>query len=205
MSKQSQRKYYAVRSGRQGPQIYSSWEEVHNMMAISQVSRYPGATHKSFKSLSQAQEWLNSAPNIDCDTARDVPPDATSEASHDEAADALKNMTLAPNIDLSPEQQAVLDMVKDGRNVFFTGSAGMCALMVSSGGRLAPSHHRYWKICPSPRDHSTLWWPRRGYVGNHSRNRHCLSEHWGVYPPLLGRSRNREGDQGTTSGQARRI
>lgn len=43
MSKQSQRKYYAVRSGRQGPQIYSSWEEVHSMVsfhAVTSIAQY---------------------------------------------------------------------------------------------------------------------------------------------------------------------
>ncbi|KAI0733983.1 PIF1-like helicase-domain-containing protein, partial [Fomitopsis betulina] len=87
------------------------------------VSRHPGAVHKSFKSLSQAQEWLKDCNTTDRTStlpARDVLPDATSDA----VADALKNMTLTPDIVLSPEQQAVLDMVKAGRNVFFTGSAG---------------------------------------------------------------------------------
>ena len=39
-------------------------------------------------------------------------------------APALPELAPAPDIQLSPEQQHVLDMVKQGKSVFFTGSAG---------------------------------------------------------------------------------
>ena len=57
--------------------------------------------------------------------AKGMASDATSEANNvAEASKELRNMTVGPNIALSAEQKAVLDKVKAGRNVFFTGSAG---------------------------------------------------------------------------------
>ncbi|TEB39067.1 hypothetical protein FA13DRAFT_1656259, partial [Coprinellus micaceus] len=50
-------KYYAVLIGRNGPQIYNTWEECKD-----KVSRYPGAVHKSFKSLEEAEVWLATHP-----------------------------------------------------------------------------------------------------------------------------------------------
>ncbi|KAG2142551.1 hypothetical protein BD769DRAFT_1081630 [Suillus cothurnatus] len=47
------KKYYAVRVGREGPRIYDSWPECN-----ANVSRWPGAVHKSFRSRLEAEKWL---------------------------------------------------------------------------------------------------------------------------------------------------
>lgn len=47
------KKIYAVRVGREGPQIYDSWAECN-----ANVSRWPNAIHKSFRSRLEAEEWL---------------------------------------------------------------------------------------------------------------------------------------------------
>ncbi|KAJ7102321.1 hypothetical protein B0H15DRAFT_324997 [Mycena belliarum] len=43
-------KFYAVSKGREGPKVYDNWDEVKE-----NVSRYPGATHKSFPTAAQAE------------------------------------------------------------------------------------------------------------------------------------------------------
>lgn len=50
-------KYYAVKKGRQLG-IYNTWEE-----AKSSVDGYYGAQHKSFKSLQEAQQYLDFSSN----------------------------------------------------------------------------------------------------------------------------------------------
>ncbi|CCM00349.1 uncharacterized protein FIBRA_02379 [Fibroporia radiculosa] len=133
-------KFYAVRKGRQGPQIYVSWEETK-----TNVARYPGAVHKSFTSLSQAQEWLAEAlptntlagelsratmeamdvDSVPTQTRRVVKSTITSSGRVPTPAPALGNPPNTENtVQLSPEQKAVLELVKEGKNVFFTGSAG---------------------------------------------------------------------------------
>lgn len=52
MSKQSRRKYYAVRVGREGPKVYETWSECH-----ANVSKWHGAIYKSFLSQKEAEEW----------------------------------------------------------------------------------------------------------------------------------------------------
>ncbi|KAG1844121.1 hypothetical protein C8R48DRAFT_618291, partial [Suillus tomentosus] len=49
--------------GREGPRIYDSWAEVSFLLGSvetlrQQVSRWPGAVHKSFRSHTEAEEWL---------------------------------------------------------------------------------------------------------------------------------------------------
>ncbi|KAI0697138.1 PIF1-like helicase-domain-containing protein [Cytidiella melzeri] len=53
MSKAGRRKWYAVRTGWDGPRIYDSWEETKKS-----VLRFRGAQFKSFLSRAQAEEWL---------------------------------------------------------------------------------------------------------------------------------------------------
>ncbi|THU91664.1 hypothetical protein K435DRAFT_228037 [Dendrothele bispora CBS 962.96] len=53
MPKASKAKFYAVSIGKQGPKIYTTWEECK-----ANTSRYPGAKHKSFYTRQEADEWL---------------------------------------------------------------------------------------------------------------------------------------------------
>ncbi|OJA18310.1 hypothetical protein AZE42_09348 [Rhizopogon vesiculosus] len=53
MPKAARNKYYAVRIGREGPKIYDTWAECD-----ANVSRWPGAVHKSFRSRAEAEQWL---------------------------------------------------------------------------------------------------------------------------------------------------
>lgn len=69
----------------------------------------------------------------------------------------IESALAKPPVVLSPEQKAVLDRVRAGENVFFTGSAG--ALDVGYGPLLALillGATRYWKICPIARDYHPL-------------------------------------------------
>lgn len=52
------KRYYAVAKGKK-PGIYRTWPE-----AESQVSGFPGAIHKGFVELDQAQEWLSQQATI---------------------------------------------------------------------------------------------------------------------------------------------
>ncbi|OCH92731.1 hypothetical protein OBBRIDRAFT_419513 [Obba rivulosa] len=159
-------KFYAVKLGRQGPQIYPSWEE-----AKKHVSGFPGAVHKSFTNRRKAEEWLMSGTPVNerLETSmnslkistpitntpsRDQSPQLQEDAPEivmvPEPANVTETAPLlgtsppqgAPII-LSPEQETVLRMVQRGQSVFFTGSA----------------EHRHRKVCTSTRDHQVLWWP----------------------------------------------
>lgn len=46
-------KFYAVRVGRDGPKVYSSWRD-----ADPAVGGLPGARHKSFLTEAEAQSWI---------------------------------------------------------------------------------------------------------------------------------------------------
>jgi hypothetical protein len=60
----------------------------------------------------------------------------TSERLQDsfDSDDDISSFEPQPTVVLSPEQQKVLQMVKDGRNVFFTGSAGLNVFFVIAVG-----------------------------------------------------------------------
>ncbi|KIK99927.1 hypothetical protein PAXRUDRAFT_404895 [Paxillus rubicundulus Ve08.2h10] len=137
MPKTARKKYYAVRVGREGPTIYNTWGE-----CSANVSRWPGAIHKSFTSKTEAEQWV-SVPHP---TEHNLPdggyPWQTTTASTllsrtmIKAAESSRHTSdleptsrdlgavHTPNIVLSQEQRAVLEMVQRGENVFFTGSAG---------------------------------------------------------------------------------
>ncbi|TFK57661.1 hypothetical protein OE88DRAFT_1651514 [Heliocybe sulcata] len=144
-------KYYAVKIGREGPKIYSSWDECKD-----NTQRIPGAVHKSFTTRSQAEAWLNEpVKNVVPMYWRTMPdsdgwplPTGLSATSVIQSPDDLKRPDTpgpsilekrpdwdheadflpfeeAPNkIVLSDEQEAILNLVQQGKNVFFTGSAG---------------------------------------------------------------------------------
>ena len=112
-----------------------------------QVKRYPGNKYKSFRSLAEAQEWIKPprpgtpSPHIrvrylmgplepiippDHDD-RPVPTTSNPPAPvPSEPPTPIKEppVTEEPGVALSPEQTHVLNIVKSGGNVFFTGSAG---------------------------------------------------------------------------------
>lgn len=141
MPKAPKMKYYAVRNGRQGARIYTSWNET-----TVNVSRYPGAVHKSFKTISQAEDWLAAA--LDMTPMTDIKPSESSlpmsapdpnqpwrKGNKSRSPEVTPSGSLTPaevessrapdaKINLSAEQIQVLDKVKAGENVFFTGSAG---------------------------------------------------------------------------------
>lgn len=134
--------------GRDGPKIYDNWNQCN-----SKVLRFPGAIHKGFGSLQEAENWLaasksstlpvsslatdgsqSNAHTSLCSTARhqrqiskkdsqaiDSQSSYKSALVHDDDS-SLRPTTSA--VTLSPEQNAVLNKVKAGKSVFFTGSAG---------------------------------------------------------------------------------
>lgn len=108
--------------------------------SLKQVKRYPGNKYRSFYSLGEAQEWIKPPsllqnPSHLIQTALIAPitaPDlvdspittATNKPSSSQAGTSPTPITGEPEIILSPEQIHVLNLVKSGKNVFFTGSAG---------------------------------------------------------------------------------
>ncbi|KAL4268423.1 ATP-dependent DNA helicase PIF1 [Pleurotus pulmonarius] len=139
-------KFYAVKVGREGPKIYESWNDCK-----TNTAGFPGSTHKSFASRREAEDWLKipvpyaqAAPKTLSGTHRfhpitagrrhlgSMPPKATpstSSAPHEgdgfeNGADFIPLEPQTPNVKLSPEQAAVLNTVKNGKSIFFTGSAG---------------------------------------------------------------------------------
>lgn len=68
-------KFYAVRSGRNGPNIYTTWAETDQS-----VRAFPGARHKSFKTEALARDWLEDAQ----ETQRPVKREAGPEGTYDE-------------------------------------------------------------------------------------------------------------------------
>ncbi|KAF7367214.1 ATP-dependent DNA helicase PIF1 [Mycena sanguinolenta] len=128
-------KYYAVAQGKEGPKVYHNWDE-----CSKNVSRYPGAIHKSFSSLEHAETWLASSISLQAAPSSSRPVDSFSHSQKPYSRIAKpKAPTLAPEvvkayrsnteastskITLSDEQQAVLQRIKRGENIFFSGSAG---------------------------------------------------------------------------------
>ncbi|KAF5384756.1 hypothetical protein D9757_006264 [Collybiopsis confluens] len=145
MPKALKKNYYAVCKGRGGPAIYNSWDECK-----ANTTRYAGAKHKGFSTYQDAQVWLtsqlaldrnsSSASNSDIEftSFNPTPPASKSQQMQDVSGDSdiefvdppsppastLTASVEPPEINLSPEQKKVLNKVKNGRNVFFTGSAG---------------------------------------------------------------------------------
>jgi len=86
--------YYAVANG-QHPGIYDSWSE-----ASEQVSGYPGAVFKGFKTREEAETYLQE------------------HIAHTEVVDSRIGT-------LTEEQRSVLDFLLKGQNVFLTGGGGV--------------------------------------------------------------------------------
>ena len=111
-----------------------------------QVNRYPGNRYKAFRSLAEAQEWIKppspGTPNPRVRVKYSTSPLASILPPNLEESPVLATPELpAPSkppssqaekpqetgesgVSLSLEQTLVLNMVKSGGNVFFTGSAG---------------------------------------------------------------------------------
>ncbi|KAG1749644.1 PIF1-like helicase-domain-containing protein [Suillus paluster] len=139
------KKYYAVRIGREGPKIYDSWAECN-----ANVSRWPGAVHKSFRSRVEAEQWLalprtTPVPSSSTEPASSgvssVPLGFGSGVARSKYAKTAKQPPTSQGYDWSPidtpapeppsdsivlseEQKCVLRRIEQGENVFFTGSAG---------------------------------------------------------------------------------
>ncbi|KAI0359030.1 hypothetical protein OH77DRAFT_1395896 [Trametes cingulata] len=103
----SKQKFYAVHNGRQGTKIYTTWEEVRSSMDIDG----PTAVATQPPPLEEVQ-------------MKEVDESMEIEALEATAAAAAAAAPPPPEIQLSSDQQRVLDMVKRGESVFFTGSAG---------------------------------------------------------------------------------
>ena len=58
-NKDKPKKYYAVKKGKK-PGIYIKWDECK-----AQIFKYPGAIYKSFKTLSEAKQFMENKPNIE--------------------------------------------------------------------------------------------------------------------------------------------
>lgn len=85
------------------------------------------------------KEWGEFAPVPSSSLTPAIEPD-------DPQSDALRANPGDPEIELSPEQQRIMQMVKAGCNIFFTGSAGMFLFLIlhSSYLNITP---RNGKIC----------------------------------------------------------
>jgi ATP-dependent DNA helicase PIF1 len=138
-------KYYAVAIGH-GPGIYTNWDD-----AQLQVHGYPAAKHKSFATRAEAESWLKENMRTS-DTAlysgthfttikpeRSMANQQFSAAMHSSSppryyedltaqtsqhVPKVNEVSLDPEPILKPEQQKVVDLILEGHNVFYTGSAG---------------------------------------------------------------------------------
>lgn len=54
MARSNKQKFYAVKAGRGGPNIYTSWNETKTV-----VEGFPNARHRSFDTRQAAEEWLS--------------------------------------------------------------------------------------------------------------------------------------------------
>ncbi|EIW64956.1 uncharacterized protein TRAVEDRAFT_108798 [Trametes versicolor FP-101664 SS1] len=196
----TKQKFYAVHNGRGGTQIYTTWEE---------VSRFSGAIHKSFRSLPEARAWLlgffHDAMDVDTTLVNTQPPPAKSQqdAVMPDATPAPAVPAPAPppaqEIQLSPDQQRVLDMVKRGESVFFTGSAGM--YLSHSHRHVIHRGYRNGKVSSPARNHQAAWWSPKHQACCDCLDWYCFSQYRRMYPPLVGWYRSREGRQGCSCRQ----
>ncbi|KAJ7042611.1 hypothetical protein C8F04DRAFT_84082 [Mycena alexandri] len=131
-------KFYAVSKGREGPKVYKTWDECKE-----NVSRFPGAVHKAFSSMEQAETWLASSLSLQTSNPSQTVPRSTDPRRSQRPYNQDKRLRLnvpsqipsAPSsssnaeastssMSLSAEQQAVLERVSRGQSTFFSGSAG---------------------------------------------------------------------------------
>lgn len=132
-------KYYAVPRGHR-PGIYTEWADVEK-----QIRGWSGAKHKRFATVTEARDYViehydhgYAYPYESPSSKRSRAPDAHqphdlsnfSHFSHNAAPADLQTVpevrpiVASPEPTLSPEQQHVVDLILEGHNVFYTGSAG---------------------------------------------------------------------------------
>ncbi|KAI8995452.1 hypothetical protein BD414DRAFT_513230 [Trametes punicea] len=181
----TKQKYYAVHNGRQGTQIYTTWEE---------VSRYSGAIHKSFRTLPEARAWLLGVADAAVSDAtppysfQQAPPEVENDASMQIDHPPESAIPPAEEIKLSPEQQQVMDMVKRGESVFFTGSAGMYYPPSMSWNAQ--------QIGADTRDHQVAWRSSEPLAWSDGLDWDRFSQYRRMHATLLGGHRSRKGGQG---------
>ncbi|KAF7784570.1 hypothetical protein Agabi119p4_735 [Agaricus bisporus var. burnettii] len=107
-------KYYAVAVGRGAPTIFDSWAE-----CSASVNRYSNALYHSFRTQQEAERWLASKSAA---TTVHMRPRHTSVKNDN--TNTVKCHQPELKVLLSPEQHRIIARVKEGKNVFFTGSAG---------------------------------------------------------------------------------
>lgn len=97
-------------------------------------------------------------------------------------------------VQLSLEQQEVLELVRTGQNVFFTGPAGKFSLL-----RIACllKTNRHGQICVAPGDHKIFSADTKS-SGHHGTDWYCRPQHRRVYNPLVCWHRSRKGTPGKT-------
>ncbi|KAI9445009.1 PIF1-like helicase-domain-containing protein [Lactarius indigo] len=142
----TKKSYYAVRKGRDGPKVYGSWEECRMT-----VTRYPRAEFRKFRSLADAEAWILPAlmslcPPAEQSTQESAQPIFAEAGPLNVATSCGEDMTGAdttgdaaikpPAVTLTEEQTNVLEKVKKGGNVFFTGSAGTGKTILLGGTTL---------------------------------------------------------------------
>ncbi|KZV76943.1 hypothetical protein PENSPDRAFT_276029 [Peniophora sp. CONT] len=129
-------KFYAVRQGRGGPRMYNTWDECKEaaedwLGRQETVYAGPSPDHESNGHLDQpvagpfgdfGDDFIGLEP--------DEPENALTTGG---AISRLSgNMPVDNDVQLSAEQLAILERVRRGESIFYTGSAGM---------RLASSMH----------------------------------------------------------------
>ena len=77
-------KFYAVKKGKK-PGIYKSWDECK-----AQVDGYSGAVYKSFKILSEAEDFINDQKQVVCDVAEADTMTVYVDGSYDNTTQTIK-------------------------------------------------------------------------------------------------------------------
>jgi len=145
-------KFYAIRRGHK-PGVYTRWQGPGQ--AEEQVKGFKGNAYKSFPTLREARGFVypsateHTVPRYnDAETRRlqsllqphinraqqQVPAETLPGREHDRCAAKSTSEQAPPDgVVLNEEQQALVDLVLSGQNVFYTGSAGT--------GKSATLHH----------------------------------------------------------------
>nr|GAT43685.1 DNA repair and recombination protein [Mycena chlorophos] len=127
MPKSNNKSFYAVANGRGPcPAIVRTWDECNE-----KVHRFPKALFKSFGTHREAEAWLG-ANYVETASTSNKPYDRPSPAhwsslgtQHSEPpSHPVAKPKAVPEVQLSDEQEAVLQRVLARGNVFFSGSAG---------------------------------------------------------------------------------